>query len=233
MKSLLLLSTVAILGLILGGPAAQAQTGQYWPEIDTYVGINDHMRFSFTAAATKESRNATDAELGPNFDLYFNRFRKLKKIAGPLLDESRSRRLIFRVGYRYLPSTSGIATNRLFFEVTGRHSLKGGLLVSDRNRGEINFEQGESYRRYRNRISMERALAIGRFRFVPYARAEFYYDTRYSKFSRTAVDFGTVFPIGRRFELEPYYEHQNDTAKSPSRQVNALGFVLSIYFRSQ
>jgi Protein of unknown function (DUF2490) len=230
---ILLLSTIAFLALIFGGPAAQAKTGQFWPEIDTYFGINDNMRFSFVAAKTREDRNTTDAEVGPNFDIYFNRLMKLKRAAGPLLDEAKLRPWMFRVGYRYLPSSSGIAMSRVFIEVTGRVPLKGGLLVSERKRGELNFVQSESYWRYRNRITVERMLAIARYQFAPYARAEFYYDSRYSKFSRTALDVVIVFPLGRRFEIELYYEHQNDTGKSPNRQVNAVGLALSVYFRSQ
>jgi hypothetical protein len=81
---ILLLSTIAFLALIFGGPAAQAKTGQFWPEIDTYFGINDNMRFSFVAAKTREDRNTTDAEVGPNFDIYFNRLMKLKRVAAPV-----------------------------------------------------------------------------------------------------------------------------------------------------
>jgi hypothetical protein len=40
---------------------------------------------------------------------------------------------------------------------------------------------------------------------------------------------GAVFPIKKRAEIEPYYEHQNDTGKSPNRQVNAAGLSLSLY----
>ncbi len=106
------------------------------------------------------------------------------------------------------------------------------MLIADRNRGEVNWVEGESYWRYRNRISLEPTLATAGYEFTPYARAEFYYDSRYSKFSRTALDVGGVFPFLHRFEIEPYYEHQNDTAKSPNRQVNAVGLVLSIYFHT-
>ena len=210
---------------------AKAQTGQYWPEIDTYVHVNEHLRLSLFAAKTKEERTTTDGEIGPNFDFYFQRLKSFTSIGSSRLDEAKSRRMMFRIGYRYLPST-GSTTNRLFAEITGRHVFKGGLLIADRNRGEVNWVGGESYWRYRNRISFERTLAIAGYGFTPYARAEFYYDGRYSKFSRTALDAGCVFPFWHRFEFEPYYEHQNDTAKSPNRQVNAVGVVLSIYFRS-
>jgi len=226
------LSIIAVLWLLSGASAARAQSEQFWPEIDTYVGINKHTRFSLFVAKTREDRTTTDGEIGPNFDLYFQRLREMKPIAGTRLDQAKSQRMMFRVGYRYLPST-GSATNRVFFEVTGRHYMKGGLMIADRNRGEINVVEGERYWRYRNRISFERPLTIARHEFTPYARAEFYYDGRYSKFSRTAIDVGCVFPFWKRFEIEPYYEHQNDTAKSPNRQVNAFGIVLSVYFRPQ
>jgi hypothetical protein len=31
-------------------------------------------------------------------------------------------------------------------------------------------------------------------------------------------------------EIEPYYEHQNDTSKPPNHQINALGISLNLYF---
>jgi hypothetical protein len=41
---------------------------------------------------------------------------------------------------------------------------------------------------------------------------------------------GCIFPFRKRYELEPYYEHRNETGIAPNRQVNALGLVLSLYF---
>jgi len=46
----------------------------------------------------------------------------------------------------------------------------------------------------------------------------------------TAETAGCSFPIRKRYEVEPYYEHQNKTGTAPNRPVNALGFVLSMYF---
>jgi hypothetical protein len=41
---------------------------------------------------------------------------------------------------------------------------------------------------------------------------------------------GCAFPFRKRYEVEPYYEHQNETGTAPNRQVNALGFVFSMNF---
>jgi hypothetical protein len=89
---------------------------------------------------------------------------------------------------------------------------------------------GEHSRRYRNRLTVEREFSIGRFRFGPYARGEIFYDSRYGKTSRTELTAGSAFPITKHFELEGYFAHQQDTAASPNRTVNAAGVVINLYF---
>jgi hypothetical protein len=77
---------------------------------------------------------------------------------------------------------------------------------------------------------MEKNIEIKQLQVTPYGRIEFYCDSRYSKWSRTAISAGSVFPLKGRWELEVYYEHQNDTSSAPNEQVDALGFVVSAYF---
>jgi hypothetical protein len=44
---------------------------------------------------------------------------------------------------------------------------------------------------------------------------------------------GQSFPSGKKVELNPHYEHQNSTGVSPNQQINALGLILNVFFRSQ
>lgn len=210
--------------------SAGAQTFQFWPEVDTYVKVNDKVRFYFVASQTRENKTGTDAEIGPNIDFFLNPLFRLKKITVFQLDQSKSRPLMFRIGYRYLPSTTAPTEHRIVMEATPRFPLIGGTLITDRNRSDLRFIDGKFSWRYRNRLSAERTFTVRRLHFTPYGRAEAYYDSNYNKFSRVAFDAGTIFPVGEHVELEGYYEHQNDTSKSPNRQVNALGAVLSLYF---
>jgi hypothetical protein len=115
-------------------------------------------------------------------------------------------------------------------EATPRYPLLHGILMADRNRCDLRFIDGKYSWRYRNRLTVERLFSIGPLHFTPYARSEAYFDSNYDKFSRVAFDLGSVFPIGKHMEIEGYYEHQNDTSKSPNRQVNALGTAISLYF---
>ena len=215
----------ATLGLLLAIPAtqvvAQTQSLQAWPEIDTYVSVNSDVRVSFFAAATREDRQGTSAEIGPNIDFYFKPLVKLKKITIFELDPAKSRLLMFRAGYRYMPSTSGPTEHRGLLEATARYPLVRGVLLADRNRLDVRSIAAELAWRYRNRISAERPLSIRSYHFTPYLRAEAYYDSNFHKWSRTAETAGCIFPFGKRYELEPYYEHQNETGTAPNRQVNA------------
>jgi hypothetical protein len=57
-----------------------------------------------------------------------------------------------------------------------------------------------------------------------------FYESQYNKWSDTAIYGGCLFPIGKHVELNPYYEHQNNTGKSPNQQLNQLGLILSLFF---
>lgn len=207
-----------------------AQSLQNWPEVDTYLRLSSNVRLSFYAAFTRENAAASSAEIGPNIDFFLKPLVKLKRITVFQLDQSKDRPLTLRLGYRYMPSTDGTIEHRGLAEATGRFPLVRGVLLSDRNRVDFRDLNGQFVWRYRNRLSAERTVAIRGYHFTPYLRAEAFYDGESTKWSRTALTVGSTFPIGKHIELECYYEHQNDTASSPNRQVDGLGYVLSLYF---
>lgn len=211
-------------------PSLAAQSFQSWPEVDTYLRLNSNVRASFYAALTRENATGSSAEIGPNIDFFLKPLVKLKRITVFEIDQAKDRPLMFRLGYRYMPSTDGTVEHRGIAEVTGRYPLIRGVLLSDRNRMEFRDLSGEFFWRYRNRLSAERTFAIHGYHFTPYLRAEVFYDDKYSKWSRTELTVGSTFPIGKHIELEWYYAHQNDTARPPNRQVDGLGYVLSMYF---
>ena len=211
---------------------ARAQSSQVWPELSTFVKVNDRMRLYFLATTVKEGRDSTSAEIGPNADFYLSPIRNPKHLAGFRLDESKNRFLLLRIGYRYLPTFGGDDPNenRGVFEATARYPLSGGVLVSNRNRMDLRFIAGDQSWRYRNRVSLERELSLGPLRVNPYARFELFYDSRVARWSRTESVAGASFPVGR-WEPEAYYDYQHDTAGSSNRTVHAVGAVVNVYFR--
>jgi len=224
----------AALLILSSGLPTSAQTTPVWPEVDAYVTPNDKVRFFFLATTVQENRASTEAEFGVNVDLHLKPIRQRTPELLFRLDESKNRLVLMRAGYRYLPSyTGGPNENRGVLEVTPRYpliDLLGHVLVSDRNRVDFRLIEGEYSWRYRNRLSTERELSIGRVRVAPYARFELYYDSRFDKWSRSEWMLGSSFPVTRHWELEAYYDNQNDTSESPNRQTRALGAVTTLYF---
>jgi hypothetical protein len=221
----------ALLALLTSAMQGQNQSEQGWPEIDAYLKLNSSFRVSFFATTTKENGQGTSAEIGPNIDFFLKPLMKLKRITVFQLDQSKERPLMLRLGYRYMPSTDGATEHRGLAEATGRFPLVKGVLLSDRNRVDFRGIAGGFSWRYRNRLTAERTFELGRLHPTPYLRFEGFYDSQSQKWSRTAESAGVVFPIGKRFEIEPYFEHQNDTSAVPNRQVNAIGFVWTMYFK--
>jgi hypothetical protein len=221
---------ISVLPILLLSPSAEAQTYQVWPEVSTYVELNSDVRLYFIATTTRENRKGSSGEIGPNIDFYLKPVVRQERVTIFQLDKSKSRPLLLRLGYRYLPSTDGPSEHRGVLEATGRFPLLSGFLVSDRNRADLRFNNGEFSWRYRNRLTVERTVSILSYHFSPYVRGEVYFDSNYEKWSRTSESLGAAFPIRQHTEIEIYYEHQNDTGKSPNRQVNALGVALNLYF---
>ena len=214
----------------LPGLCANAQIDEFLPEIDVHYKVSRDVRVSFQAKQTRESGDPTQAEIGPSVAFYLKPLVRLKKVTAFDLNDSKARPLVLSIGYRYLPSPNTPTANRMEPIATLHFPLSAGFLLTDRNRADLDWKSGQFSWRYRNRLQMEKRFSIHAYHPAPYASVEFFYDSRYKKWSDTAIYAGCLFPIGKHLEFDPYYEHQNNTGKSPNQQLNQLGGVLSVYF---
>jgi hypothetical protein len=208
---------------------ASAQTVQFLPEVDVYYKLKSDVRIWFQAKETREFGDPTSAEIGPSLDFYLKPWIKLKDVTAFDLDDSKARPLIFSIGYRYLPYSGAAPKNRVEPFVTFNFPMNGRLLLSDRNRADLDWQSGKFSWDYRNRFTLERTFMIQSYHFSPYVSVEAGYTSKYGKWSDTAIYAGCLFPIGKHVELNPYYEHQNNTGKNPNEQLNQLGLMLNLY----
>ena len=231
MRGMTWLELVIVVGLILACLPACAQESQFLPEIDFYAKLNSEIRFQMQAKQTREGGEPTQAEIGPSIDFYVHPWVRLDKVRRFDLDDAKSRPLVLAVGYRYLPeSNGGAATNRLEPVATSRFPVSTKVLVTDRNRFDLDWKSGSFTWRYRNRLQVEGPVRVGTYHFTPYASVEPFYQSQYGKWSETAIYAGLIFPIGKHVQLDTYYEHQNQTGKKPNEQLNQAGLVLGLYF---
>ena len=223
---------VAILLFLLAMSCAIAggQTFQFLPEVDVHSTIHSDQRFTFQAKETREAGNPTQAEVGPSLDFFLKPLVRLKNVAVFDLDQAKSRPLQLSVGYRYVPSPDKPAVQRAVLVVTPRLPLAARILVTDRNRADLDWSNGTFSWRYRNRVTFERRIELRSYHPAAYLSAEAFYQSRYQKWGTTAIYAGFLFPVRKHAELDPYYEHQNITVRRPNQQLNQFGLILNLHF---
>lgn len=224
--------------LSVGAQTAIAQEpttrSEFWPEVDVYINIKPKVRLYFLGTVSKsvedgELRNAQgyEAQIGVHVDYLPNEH------------------VILRTGYRYGTAlgsnTDPFKEHRLLAEQTLRKPLPGKLLLSDRNREDFRFVNGDFSFRYRNRVTVEREVYLFKGRtIIPYVSGEIFYDTRYNVWNRNRLAVGLQTslrrgPLGKmllpkhQVILDLYYMRQNDS-RSDIQHVNAIGVALSFYF---
>src|SRR6185295_19849178 len=201
---------------------------QLWPEVDVYVSLNEKFRLLFLATTTKaeETRDNTEGQVGAHIDYLLNK------------------RVSLRVGYRYgfsLGGTDPFKEHRPIFEQTLRQPLPLHVLLSDRNREELRWVNGDFSARYRNRLTLERAFKVLNRSVTPYGSAEAVYDSRFKTWNRNRFAVGAQIALKhgaplislihpeKQFVLDVYLMRQNDSRSEP-HHVNALGMAFNIYF---
>ncbi len=227
--------TVCILHAIALAALAQNadSTNEFWPEFDFYFKLNENSRIFAVYTATKaENLGAyADGQTGIHFDFYA--VRGLRRPLITYADKSRDKAVMFRVGYLVTrpKNNSGSSTEHMaIIEATGRAHLPSEWLLSDRNRLDFRWLNGDPRHRYRNRLKLERTFDIGRFQLTPYAHAEIFYEFKAHQSTRLRYSAGAEFNITKRIVLEGYYLRQNTWASVP-QFVNALGTAVQFYFR--
>jgi len=149
-----------LIPLLLACKPAAAQTFQFLPEVDVYTKLHPDIRFSFQAKETREAGDPTQTEIGPSFDFFLKPLVRLKEVTAFDLDDSKARPLLFSVGFRYVPSPDKPHVERLELVATPHLPLFAKILLSDRNRADLDWSKRSYEWRYRNRITIERRVTI-------------------------------------------------------------------------
>jgi hypothetical protein len=226
----------ALATLPLYGSSSQTED-EFWPDVDTYIGLTQNSRLLFRYSATRESelRGYAEGQVAAYLDVFVRPI-FLRTLADHP-DESRKRRLLFRLGYVYSRSPahgeSKASSDQIpTVEVTVQTKLPGDILLSDRNRGDLRFENGVFRPRYRNRLRLERTFRKDHTLITPYLYSEVFYDARYNAFDEVRYTAGLEWSPVRQIVVDGYYTRQRSTKSEPA-YVNALGLKLELYFRNR
>ncbi len=216
--------------LLLFGPKMIGQSLDFAPEFDIHVKLNKNTRFWFQAVRTREEGSPIQTEIGPSLEFSVKPLLKLRRWTERQPDRFKSRTLSINLGYRREEFADRPGEDRGILEASPRYPLAWKVFATDRNRGELRWAGGAFSWRYRNRLTLEREVPIRSYTVLPYLRGEGYFDSRYSKWSATAICGGLVFPMKKHAEIESNFEYMNQTGAKPNRQVGTFGLTLSLYF---
>lgn len=230
----------AALALVLLLASASAASGQepdlenqFWPEIDAFIRLSQKSRLYVVYSGTRrEDLGAyADGQTGVYFDYWA--LPALRRARHSRTDASLSNLLLARAGYMYsrpLNSSGASTEHMLSYELNARLPLPASMLLSDRNRVDLRWVDGDFNWRYRNRLKLERTFPLGRFELTPYAHGEVFYNIDQRAWTRVRCAAGAEWSITRRIVLEGYFLRQNDW-KSVPQFVNAIGMAVQLYFR--
>ena len=188
------------------------------------------MRTYLQAKDDRDGGDPPQFTIGPSIQFYLKPLLKLEKITAFDLNDSKTRLFVLETGYRYITSPNAPPENRMEAVATFNFPLKAGFFVSDRNRADLDWKNGGFTWRYRNKLTIERTSSIHSYHLIPYVAAEPFYESQYQKWSTTDLYAGCLFPVGKHVEFDTYYEHENNTGKSPNTQQNYIGLALYLFF---
>jgi len=207
-----------------------AQDTQFLPEIDTHLALAPQIRIFLQAKDDRDGGDPQQVTFGPSVQFNFKPLLKLNDISRFDLDNVKKRVLVVESGYRIITAPNTPAENRAVESVTFHFPLMERILFSDRNRADLDWQSGAFSWRYRNRLTAERTVSISSYHLIPYVAAEPFYESKYSKWSTTDLYAGCRFPVSKVVQFDVYYEHENNTSKSPNRQNMFIGLNLNLYF---
>lgn len=84
--------------------------------------------------------------------------------------------------------------------------------------------------RYRNKLEVERTIAVRSYHLIPYVAVEAYYESQYNKWSTTALYAGSLFPIGKFVEFNPILRAREQHRGHTNHPENAVGIALYLFF---
>lgn len=157
------------------------------PRVDAYLKLYLRFRAYLQTKDDREGGDPTQFTCGPSIELYLKPLLKLKNITYFDLNDAKARPLLLESGYRIIIQPNSADENRAIEAVTIHLPAPGGILVTDRNRADLDWENGSFTWRYRNKLTVERTFSIHAYHFIPYVAAEPFYESQYKKWSTTTL----------------------------------------------
>jgi hypothetical protein len=205
---------------------------EIWPETDLFYKIADqHRLFLMLSGSRQNNSSFSEGSYGIHYDFFKGHDFKMLH-SRP--DSMHTYNLWFRGGYMYSTSPPSeedqFREHTIVTEVNPRFYLKGGWLLTNKNRLDWRVKDGDFSVRYRPRLTIEKDFFTGYATFTGYAYAEYFLYFGDSELNRFRLCAGMEFWLFKFLSIEYYYLHQfpNDPEVG---QVDAIGIAVKWYLQ--
>jgi hypothetical protein len=206
---------------------------EFWPQLDLYFNVNPDIQV-LAMANERIATNSVDTSFRIGPMVLFHLPPAFNRIPGRHHEEER-RYLSVAAGYLYItpgPGGTGHVEQRGIIQFIPRLPAPGKTVLMDRNELDLRWITGAYYWRYRNQLTLQRNFTVHSHSLAVYVNGEVEYYSKYDNWYRTDYGGGGRVSLGTRYELEPYYLHEN-TSNSQPTHTNVVGIIVSLFFHEQ
>lgn len=229
-KFILFGATFLCLAPILISAQDSDEVTEFDPGIAVAVDLPKRFRFDLYGGREKSDElRAAKKKIGAGLSFRIKpAFKRLLDAA----DSDKQHLLVLGAIYEYSVANEQDETSRehkIMLDATLRYDLPKKFLLSNRNRLELRWVNGDNHLRYRNRPALERSIKIYKRDITPYLASEIFWDQRYKKWNIYKFSSGVQVPVFRRTMLEFFYERQHCTTCG-TKDTNIFGLNYIIAF---
>ena len=200
------------------------------PAVTVAIDLPKRFRFDLYAGREKSDEIASARDkIGVGISIRLRpKFKRLLDAA----DSDKQHLLVLGTVYEYSKAAEAddiSIEHRLMLDATLRYDFPKKFLLSNRNRLEFRWVNGDYHLRYRNRPALERSVKVYKRNITPYIATEVFWDQRHKKFNIFKFTGGVQVPVFRRTSLEFLYERQY-CSTCATTNTNIFGLNLNIAF---
>ena len=213
---------------------SNATKQEVWPEVNLFYKLNNKFRLYGQYSATKlKNSSYTDGGWAAYLD-YFGLPILKKRMAKNVRDSTNGYYLWLRFGYMYSTtppnSEDPFKLHTLVTELNLRYYLPYEILLTNKNRFDWRFKDGDFEPRFRPRLTFEKDLRTAYMYFTPNIYVEYYYYFGAKGFNRFRLSAGIQTKVTKHLEFETYYVHEFDNGQRVNA-LDAMGLRLKFYYR--
>ena len=221
-----------LLLLICGGRvSAQDQVArQFDPGVIVDIDAGKYRYDIYVGREKSEELEAGDTLVGAGASF---RAKPIFKSFLDSLDTDKQHVLVISLGYEFRSggeNEMSSKTHTAMADGTLRYAFPKKILMSDRNRFELRWVDGDPGFRYRNRLRFERPFRMLKRQITPYGGAEAYWDSHFHSWNKFRYSAGVEVPVIRRTHLDLFYTRER-CVTCPDPHTDILGINLKVFLR--